>query len=67
MLTVDSCGMSCPQPVLLAKNAANNSNEVEVICDNNTSRNNVAKYLKSNGFDVKIEEDGENFRVKGNK
>lgn len=67
MLTVDASGMSCPQPVLLAKNAAKDSNEVEIICDNNTSRNNVAKYLKSTGFNVEIEEDGENFRVKGNK
>jgi len=67
MLKIDTSGMSCPQPVLMAKNAAKESNDLQVICDNNTSKTNVAKFLKSNGFNVEITESGDNFEVKAKK
>ncbi len=69
-MRIDTCGTSCPQPVLMTKKALDNtssSNEIEVLTDNNTSKTNVKKYLLSNGFNVKIEESDDIFVVRGTK
>jgi len=59
--TVDTRGMSCPQPVLMTKNAIKNSpGQVQVIVDNNTARGNVERFLKSSGYsNVSFSENGE--------
>ncbi len=55
MLKVNTCGMSCPQPVLMTKKAlAQNPAEVEVITDNLTAKNNVERFLKNAGYNVEI-------------
>ncbi|KDR96353.1 Sulfurtransferase TusA [Peptoclostridium litorale DSM 5388] len=48
---IDTRGMSCPQPVLMTKNAVKSSpNEVHIIVDNNTAKGNVERFLKSSGY-----------------
>ena len=67
-MKIDTCGTSCPQPVLMTKKALESnhgSNKIEVLTDNNTSKTNVKKFLVSNGFNVEIEEDGDTFLVRG--
>jgi tRNA 2-thiouridine synthesizing protein A len=67
-MRIDTCGTSCPQPVLMTKKALENNpslDKIEVLTDNNTSRTNVKKYLLSNGFNVKIEENEDAFVVSG--
>lgn len=67
-MRIDTCGTSCPQPVLMTKKALDNnpsSDEIEVLTDNNTSKTNVKKYLLSNGFNIKIEEKDDVFVVRG--
>lgn len=55
MKTVDTRGMSCPQPVLMVKQViGSNLNELEVLVDNQAALNNVTRFLKSAGF-MKIE------------
>jgi len=55
-MRIDTCGTSCPQPVLMTKNALeSNPGSVEVIVDNNTSKTNVKKFLSSKGYTVEIE------------
>lgn len=69
-MKIDTCGTSCPQPVLMTKKALDSNPKtatIEVLTDNNTSKTNVKKYLSSNGFIVEIEEKEDIFVVKGRK
>ena len=68
MIRIDTCGTSCPQPVLMTKKALSDSTKkIEVIVDNNTSKANVTKFLTNNGFSVSIVEDNENYIIKAEK
>ncbi len=55
---VDCCGMACPQPVIQTKKALEKgSNEVIlVIVDNATAKENVSRFAKNAGCEVKVEE-----------
>lgn len=65
MIKVDTCGTSCPQPVLMTKKALkDDTKEIEVIVDNNTSKSNVTKFLTSKGFSVSIVEGNEIYTIK---
>ncbi|WP_326909757.1 sulfurtransferase TusA family protein [Sedimentibacter sp. MB31-C6] len=67
-MKIDTCGTSCPQPVLMTKNCLKkNPDEIEVIVDNNTSKTNVKKYLISQGYSVDIDTQEDISIVKGQK
>ena len=67
-MRVDTCGTSCPQPVLMTKKAIEKSpGAVEVIVDNNTSKTNVKKFLTSKGYSIEIEVQEDITVVKGQK
>lgn len=55
---IDTRGLSCPQPVLLAMDRMKNleSGEIEVIVDNEVSRENVGRAARSQGWAVREEE-----------
>lgn len=61
MKTIDARGLSCPEPVVLTRNAMKNQeNEYKVIVDNPTSRENVTRYAEHQGYKVSVtEENGE--------
>ena len=43
--------MSCPQPVLMTKNAVKSGpKEIHIIVDNNTAKGNVERFLKNSGY-----------------
>ena len=45
MKTIDARGLSCPEPVVLTRNAMMSGEAAyEVIVDNNTSKENVTRY-----------------------
>ncbi|HNR04411.1 MAG TPA: sulfurtransferase TusA family protein [Bacillota bacterium] len=68
MKTIDTCGMSCPQPVLMTKKALDEEKDgIDVIVDNNTAKGNVQRYLKSVGYSVEIEENDGTFVLKARK
>lgn len=53
MERIDVRGMSCPQPVLMTKNAIQKHPEgIEIIVDNNTAKNNINRFLKNSGYKV---------------
>ena len=58
---IDARGVSCPQPVIMTKKALEqNQDNVEILVDNNTARNNVERFVKSLGLKSEIKElDGE--------
>ena len=70
MKEVDARGLSCPQPVMLTLEAISGADEDElvVIVDNPTARENVIRAAGTKGWrprDVKVEVDaeGEVYRV----
>jgi len=68
MKTIDTCGMSCPQPVLMTKKALNEEKDgIDVIVDNNTAKENVRRFMKNSGYSVEIEEKDGTFVLKARK
>ncbi len=61
---VDARGLSCPQPVILAKNAINTAKfPIEVLVDTVTSRENVRRMAEGAGCKVKVESVGDEFKL----
>lgn len=68
MKRVDAAGLSCPEPVLLTKKAVDEGpSELEVIVDNNVSKENVKRFLESHGYKVEVKEKDEDILVYGKK
>ncbi|NLC02841.1 MAG: SirA family protein [Tissierellia bacterium] len=68
MNKVDTCGLSCPQPVLMTKKALDKSPEgADIIVDSNVARENVEKFLRNSGYAVSITEEGETFLLEARK
>lgn len=62
MIEVDTCGMACPQPVLMTKKALDKNPEgVDIVVDNNTAVENVSRFLKNSGYTLSISEGEEIF------
>jgi len=68
MNIIDARGMSCPQPVLMTKNALkNNLDTIEILVDNETARGNVERYLSHEGFTVDFQNQDEDILIRGRK
>jgi TusA-related sulfurtransferase len=62
--TVDARGLSCPQPVILARKAIEEGQfPVEVLVESVTSRENVRRAAAKIGCQVQVEESGEGFKL----
>ena len=63
--TIDACGLTCPAPVLLVKDAVEQTNEQEitVLVDNAASLENVSRFLGSRGYSVTDRQEGEVYRL----
>lgn len=62
MNKIDTCGMSCPQPVLMTKKALEKDPAaLEIIVDNNTARGNVERFLNHSGYTVAVKEEDDIF------
>ncbi len=65
MKQVDARGLSCPEPVIMTKNAlASNEAVYEVLVDNITAKENVTRFATHQGYQVKVEEKGEDFLLR---
>jgi tRNA 2-thiouridine synthesizing protein A len=65
--TIDACGLSCPQPVLMTLDEikVGNSDEIIVMVDNEASKENVSRAAKSKGWAVvEIREENGVFNLK---
>ncbi len=63
---VDARGLSCPQPVLATLNEIKKKQheEIVVLVDTDTSRENVCRAAKAQGWQAKnIETEGEGYRI----
>ena len=62
MKQVDARGLSCPEPVIMTKNAlASKEAAYEVLVDNVTARENVTRFASHQGYHVQVEEQGVDF------
>ena len=64
--TIDVRGLSCPQPVLLTLDniKKQNSGEMEILVDTETSKENVSRAAINKGWQVTdVKEEGEYFRI----
>lgn len=62
MKKVDARGLSCPEPVILTKQAlASGEKQYEVLVDNPTAKENVTRFAVHQGCQVESREDGEDF------
>ena len=54
-MIVDARGLSCPEPVILTKDAlASSPAECEILVDNVTAKENVTRYAEHQGYRVSI-------------
>lgn len=58
---IDARGLSCPQPVILTKQALQSGEaSYEVIVDNGTAKENVTRFATNAGYKVAVtEQDGD--------
>lgn len=61
--TVDARGLACPQPVILTKKALERHDEVLVIVNDATARENVKKLASSMGHAYTVEQQGDEARI----
>jgi TusA-related sulfurtransferase len=62
--TVDARGLSCPQPVILARNAIQAGQfPIKVLVETVTSRENVRRAAEKLGCAVQVEDLGDEFRL----
>lgn len=61
MIVLDARGLSCPEPVILIRNAMSKQEEAyEITVDNRTSLENVTRYAEHQGYQVAVtDKDGE--------
>ena len=62
MRVVDACGLACPKPVLLTKEALEAASEGEVfrvVVDNAAAKENVLRFVKSRGAEAEVVEEKE--------
>ena len=67
MKEIDARGLSCPEPVLLTMGAIQKEKpgRVRVIVDNPASRENVQRYLESQGFTTELSVNGPDYLITG--
>lgn len=58
---LDARGLSCPEPVIMLRGAmASKESAYTIVVDNQTSRENVTRYARRQGYQVSVKEgDGE--------
>ncbi len=62
--TVDARGLSCPQPVIMARKAIQAGDfPIEVLVETVTSRENVRRAAEKLGCTVKVDDLGDEFKL----
>ncbi len=62
--TIDARGLTCPQPVILAKRRIDQGEEsIVVMVDNAAAKENVSRLGENQGYEVTIEEQGEDYQL----
>jgi TusA-related sulfurtransferase len=57
MKTLDACGISCPEPLLMLKNELATEKELLLLVDSKNALDNCRDYAASQGFSVNVTAD----------
>ncbi len=62
---IDARGRSCPEPVIMTKNAIDSfpNEEFEVLVDAKVAVENIKRFAKSKGYDIKVDSKGNKFTL----
>ncbi len=66
MKTIDARGLSCPEPVIRARQALakmTTGDELEILVETVTSRENVRRTIASYGLEVEVSEHQDGYRL----
>ncbi len=61
---IDTCGLSCPEPVIMVKKAMESGEDsYTVVTDNRTSFENISRFANHQGFSVSSENKGDTYTI----
>ncbi|MCL2147591.1 MAG: sulfurtransferase TusA family protein [Synergistaceae bacterium] len=63
MMTLDACGISCPEPLIMLKKAFQTETELILLVDNEVAFSNCERFAKSKGFSVVTEKEHDIYRM----
>jgi tRNA 2-thiouridine synthesizing protein A len=62
--TVDARGRSCPEPVIMTKNALDsNKNGAVVLVDAKVAVENITRFATNKGYKIDVEENGKDYKL----
>ncbi|MCI5901884.1 MAG: sulfurtransferase TusA family protein [Blautia sp.] len=65
MKTIDARGLSCPEPVILTRNAMTSKEKsYEILVDNVTAKENVSRFASHQGYRVTVTEKDEDYLLR---
>ncbi|MBN2404763.1 MAG: sulfurtransferase TusA family protein [Coriobacteriia bacterium] len=68
MVEVDVRGFVCPVPLMRTKKALESEpTQIVVFADDGTAKTNVTYLLQDEGYAVVVTDDGDDYRIEGNK
>lgn len=68
MIKLDARGISCPEPVMMARNAVlGGRKNIEIFVDNGAPKNNVTRFLKNSHYSVEIKDADDGLLIVGSK
>ena len=63
-ITINAKGLACPEPVILTKKALDKHDDIVVLVDNTTARENIKRFASNSGCSVEIADEAEGaFRI----
>jgi TusA-related sulfurtransferase len=54
-ITLDACGLSCPEPVLKLKQVIDKADEIDLLVDSQVCVDNCSRFARSKGLDVSVD------------
>ncbi len=61
---LDTRGYACPEPVIMTKDLVDKGEKkIEVLVDTTVSKENVSRFLISNGYKVTVSENDDEFTI----
>ena len=63
MKIIDACGISCPEPLLMLKNALLTEKEIMLLVDSKNALDNCESYAEEKGFSVNTITDVDKYKI----
>ncbi|MBC8588201.1 sulfurtransferase TusA family protein [Paratissierella segnis] len=62
---IDARGRSCPEPVIMTKNAldSNPNTSLKVLVDTNVAVENIKRFASSKGYNVRVNKNNDEFQI----